>query len=173
MQPDDNARTELDPEQLSAIVVDAAFHLHRDLGPGLLESVYQVLLARVLERRGLRVELQKPVIFDYDGLRFEGGLRVDLLVNGKLVVELKSVEKLAPVHAKQVLTYLRLLGLPLGLLINFGAATFREGCKRIVNGPQAVALSQLRVNRQSPPADVGSRQVGCLISHEDTKTRRG
>ncbi|PIX83700.1 MAG: GxxExxY protein [Nitrospirae bacterium CG_4_10_14_3_um_filter_70_108] len=137
----------MNAEEISATVVDVAFHLHKDLGPGLLESVYEVVLARALERRGLRVERQKPVAFEYDGMRFDDGLRVDLLVNRKLVVELKSVEKVAPVHPKQLLTYLRLLNLPLGLLINFGAATFKEGCKRIVNGPQSFVSSCLRVNQ--------------------------
>ena len=134
-------------EEVSAIVVDAAFHLHRDLGPGLLESVYEAVLARMLERRGLRVERQKAVAFDFDGMHFDEGLRVDLLVEGCLVVELKSVETLAPVHAKQLLTYLRLLNLPIGLLINFGAATFKEGAKRVVNNHRDFASSRLRVNK--------------------------
>ena len=134
-------------EEVSAAVVDTAFHLHRDLGPGLLESVYEVVLARMLERRDLRVERQKSVAFDFDGLRFDEGLRVDLLVEGCLVVELKSVEILAPVHAKQLLTYLRLLNLPVGLLINFGAATFRGGIKRIVNNHRDFSGSRLRVNQ--------------------------
>ena len=103
------------------------------LGPGLLESVYRSLLARNLERLGVRVEQQKIIDFNYDGVRFERGLRVDLLVEGLLVVELKSIEKLAPVHTKQLLTYLRLLDLPLGLLINFGGATLKEGLRRVVN----------------------------------------
>ena len=111
-------------EEVSAAVVDAAFHLHRDLGPGLLESVYEVVLARMLDRRGLKVERQKTVAFDFDGMHFDDGLRVDLMVEDCLVVELKSVEILAPVHPKQLLTYLRLLNLPLGLLINFGAPRF-------------------------------------------------
>ena len=137
----------MDVEEVSAIVVDAAFHLHRDLGPGLLESVYEAVLARMLERRGLRVERQKAVAFDFDGMHFDEGLRVDLLVEGCLVVELKSVETLAPVHAKQLLTYLRLLNLPIGLLINFGAATFKEGAKRVVNNHRDFASSRLRVNK--------------------------
>jgi len=134
-------------EEVSAIVVDAAFHLHRELGPGLLESVYEAVLARMLERRGLRIERQKIVAFDFDGMHFDEGLRVDLLVDGCLVVELKSVEILAPVHAKQLLTYLRLLHLPIGLLINFGAATFKEGVKRVVNNHKDFASSRLRVNQ--------------------------
>jgi len=137
----------MDVEEVSAIVVDAAFHLHRDLGPGLLESVYEAVLARMLERRGLRVERQKTVAFDFDGMHFDEGLRVDLLVEGCLVVELKSVETLAPVHPKQLLTYLRLLNLPIGLLINFGAATFKEGAKRVVNNHRNFASSRLRVNK--------------------------
>jgi iron complex transport system substrate-binding protein len=138
-------------EEISAIVVDAAFHLHKDLGPGLLESVYESVLARLLEERGLHVERQCSVAFDFHGMHFDEGLRLDLLVNGCLVVELKSVENLAPVHAKQLLTYLRLLDLRLGLLINFGAATFKEGVKRIVNDHHDFASSRLRVN--SPSGD--------------------
>ncbi|MBE7488455.1 GxxExxY protein [bacterium] len=138
---------ELDVEELSAIVVDAAFHIHKELGPGLLESVYETVLARALEKRGLRVERQKTVPFDYDGMHFDDGLRVDLMMNGKLVVELKSVETISPVHPKQLLTYLRLLNLPLGLLINFGAALFKDGVKRVVNKHQSFASSRLRVNQ--------------------------
>ena len=135
-------------EELSAIVVDCAYHLHVDLGPGLLESVYEAVLARLLTERGLRVERQKPVTFEYQGIRFDDGLRVDLLIDNRLIVELKSVETLAPVHGKQLLTYLRLLQLPLGLLINFGAATFREGCRRIVNNHQEFTSSRLRLREK-------------------------
>lgn len=134
-------------EVLSAEVVDAAFHLHKDLGPGLLESVYEAVLAKMLENRGLAVERQKIVSIQYAGLRFDEGFRADLLVEGTLLIELKSVEHLAPVHGKQVLTYLRLLGLPLGLLINFGATTFKEGIKRIVNNHKDLASSRLRLNQ--------------------------
>ena len=134
-------------EELSAVVVDCAYHLHVDLGPGLLESVYEAVLARVLMEQGLRVERQKVVAFEYHGILFNEGLRVDLLIDDQLIVELKSVEALAPVHSKQLLTYLRLLRLPLGLLINFGAPTFKEGCKRIVNHHTDFASSRLRVNR--------------------------
>jgi hypothetical protein len=100
------------------------------------------VLARMLEERGLLVERQVSVAFDFNGMHFDEGLRVDLLVDGCLVIELKSVEKLAPVHAKQLLTYLRLLNLPVGLLINFGAATFKEGIRRIVNKHQDFASSR-------------------------------
>jgi iron complex transport system substrate-binding protein len=133
-------------EELSAIVVDAAFNLHKELGPGLLESVYEAVLCRMLEQRGLRAERQHAIAFDFYGMHFDDGLRVDILVNDILVIELKSVETLAPVHTKQLLTYLRLLKLPLGLLINFGAATFKEGCKRIVNNHKDFVSSRLRVN---------------------------
>ena len=137
----------LDVEELSAVVVDAAFHLHKELGPGLLESVYEVVLAKVLSERGLVVQRQKPVPIVFAGCHFEEGFRADLLVNDRLLVELKSVESLQPVHGKQVLTYLRLLNFPLGLLVNFGAATFKEGVKRIVNNHTSFATSRLRVNQ--------------------------
>ncbi|WCJ59529.1 GxxExxY protein [Fontisphaera persica] len=145
-----NAKT-MNAEEISAVVVDAAFHIHKELGPGLLESVYEAVLARALERRGLAVQRQKSVAFEYDGMRFEEGLRVDLLVNEVLVIELKSVETLAPVHSKQLLTYLRLLGLSLGLLINFAAPTFKDGCRRINNHHPSFTSSRLRVNQ--PPAE--------------------
>ena len=120
-------------DDVTGEIVDAAYKLHTGLGPGLLESVYETVLARDLQRRGLLVERQKPVSFDYDGLHFDDGLRVDLLVESRVVVEIKSVERLQPVHPKQVLTYLRLMNLSVGLLINFGAPTLKEGLKRIVN----------------------------------------
>jgi GxxExxY protein len=147
---DAKARMVWNVEEISAEVVDAAFHLHRDLGPGLLESVYEVVLAKQLERRGPYVERQKDVAITYDGLAFDLGFRADLLIERKVLVELKSVENLAPLHGKQVLTYLRLLNLPLGLLINFGAATFKEGVKRIVNQHQDFASS--RENLKAMPA---------------------
>jgi len=138
-------------DSITAEIVDAAVKLHRALGPGLLESVYEAVLTRDLERRGLAVEAQKPVAFDYDGLRFSEGFRVDLLVASQVVVEIKSVEGLLPVHHKQLLTYLRLMNLPVGLLINFGAPTIKEGLRRIVNGFQPSGNSALRVNRESFP----------------------
>lgn len=137
---------EKDAEAISAIVVDSAFRLHRDLGPGLLESVYESVLARMLEERGLTVQRQKNVAFDFHGLHFDEGLRVDMLVSNCLVIELKSVERLAPLHMKQLLTYLRLMDLSLGLLINFGAATFKEGIRRVVNQHNPLASSRLRVS---------------------------
>ena len=137
----------MDVEELSAVVVDTAFHLHRGLGPGLLESVYEVVLAHQLGQRGLRVERQKPVPIVYAGIHFDEGFRADLLVENLLLIELKSVQTLAPVHSKQVLTYLRLLDLRLGLLINFGAALFKDGVERIVNHHVPPATSRLRVNQ--------------------------
>ena len=134
-------------EELSAIVVDCGYKLHVEAGPGLLETVYEVVLARMLMERGIQVNRQVPVPIQLMGMTFEEGFRADLIVEGRLLIELKSVETLLPVHSKQVLTYLRLLKLPLGLLINFGASTFKDGCKRIVNGPQTFVSSRLRVNQ--------------------------
>lgn len=136
-----------DIDEITGEIVDAAVKVHTLLGPGLLESVYEVVLARALERRGLKVERQKPVSFEFDGMRFDEGFRLDLLVEGVVVVELKSVEKLAPVHPKQLLTYLRLLHLQVGLLINFGVPTLKEGLHRIVNHYQPSASPRLRVNQ--------------------------
>ena len=121
-------------ERLATIAVDCGFKIHNALGPGLLESVYEVLLADSLAERSLSVERQKPFRIAYNGRFFEEGFRADLLVKGKLLIELKSCEKLVAVHGKQVLTYLKLLDLPLGLLMNFGGATFKEGIRKIANG---------------------------------------
>jgi GxxExxY protein len=115
-------------------VVDAAVKVHRELGPGLLETVYEAVLARELERRGLRVERQVPVPIVYDGMQFQEGFRADIVVEGKVILELKSVEQLSKVHAKQVLTYLKLQGLKLGFLLNFGSNLMKDGIERVVNG---------------------------------------
>jgi len=120
-------------DDITGEIVDTALKVHQGLGPGLLESVYESVLAKALEKRGLRVERQKPISFVYDDIPFDEGFRVDLLVDDRVVVELKSVEKLAPVHSKQLLTYIRLMNLPVGLLLNFGASTLKEGLHRIVN----------------------------------------
>ena len=122
-----------DLNEVSGEIVDAAVRLHTKLGPGLLESVYEVLLAHELRKRGLKVERQKPVPIEFEGTHFDEGFRADLIVEESVVVELKSIETLAPVHAKQLLTYLRLLDCRLGLLINFGAPVLRDGIRRIVN----------------------------------------
>lgn len=123
-----------DIERIASLAVDCGFRIHEGLGPGLLESVYEAVLAQGLARRGLSVERQKPIPIRFDGLIIDEGFRADLLVEGKLLIELKCTERFALVHTKQLLTYLRLMDLPLGLLMNFGAATFREGIKRVVNG---------------------------------------
>lgn len=122
-----------DIEWLAKTAIDCGFQVHHDIGPGLLESAYQAFLAAHLAERGLRVEVQKPVPVKYRGVLIRDAFRADLLLDGKLVVEIKSVERLAPVHSKQLLTYLRLMNQPLGLLMNFGADMFRTGLKRIIN----------------------------------------
>lgn len=137
-------------DEITGLIIDASIKIHKELGPGLLESVYESVLERALQKRGLYVERQRTVRFEYDGMTFDEGLRVDLLVERRVIVELKSVENLAPVHSKQVLTYLRLMNLSVGLLINFGAATLKEGLHRIVIHLQADESSPLRVNRPVP-----------------------
>jgi GxxExxY protein len=122
-----------DVNEVTREIVDAAYSVHSRLGPGLFESVYEALLSQELERRGFTVRRQMAVPLEVDGLRFEEAFRIDLFVDQRVVVELKSIEQLAPVHTKQVLTYLRLMKLPLGLLINFGGATLKEGLRRVVN----------------------------------------
>jgi GxxExxY protein len=138
---------EVNAEELSAVIVDTAFRLHRDLGSGLLESVYEVVLTKRLQDRGLSVTRQQVVPIEFDGLRLDEGFRADLVIEEAVIIELKSVEQLAAVHYKQLLTYLRLTHLPLGLLINFGAPTFKAGIKRIVNNHRDLTGSRLRVNR--------------------------
>jgi GxxExxY protein len=120
-------------EIIATRVIETAMGVHVDVGPGLLESVYETLLATRLQKQGLCVDRQIPVKTRIDNIDFPDAFRADLLIEGKLLVELKSIEKLAPIHAKQTLTYLRLLNLPLGLLINFGGITLKEGLKRILN----------------------------------------
>ncbi len=122
-----------DVEQLARLAVDCGFKLHLALGPGLLESAYEACLAHDLAKRGLHVERQRLIPINYDGERVDAGFRADLLVEGRLLIELKSTETLAPVYTRQVLTYLRLMGLPLGLLMNFGTISFKDGCRRIAN----------------------------------------
>lgn len=121
-------------DEVSGIVVNQAVQIHKALGPGLLENVYEVVLAGALEREGLLVERQKPVDIHYDGLAFPAAFRMDLLVEQRLIVEVKSIERLANVHAKQLLTYLRLSNLRFGLLLNFSGETMKEGIRRVVNG---------------------------------------
>jgi len=120
--------------ELARKTVDAAYCVHTSLGPGLLESVYEVVLVHELEKRGLRVSRQVPIPIRYEGIEFEEGFRADLIVHNALIVELKSVERVAPVHKKQLLTYLRLADKRLGLLINFGENLIKDGIFRVVNG---------------------------------------
>jgi GxxExxY protein len=121
----------IDLDFLAKTAVDCAFAVHSALGPGLLESVYETCLAHELHKRGLQVERQVPLPVRYDGLELEAGFRLDLLVNRNLIIELKTVEVLLPVHHAQVLTYLKLSGLRLALLINFNSVTLKSGIKRI------------------------------------------
>jgi len=120
--------------QIGKVVVDAAVAVHRALGPGLLESVYEAALAAELRERGLRIDRQVPVPIEYRGLHFDEGFRADLIVEDKVLLELKSVERASHSHKKQVLTYLRLTGRKLGFLLNFGEGMIRDGICRIVNG---------------------------------------
>jgi GxxExxY protein len=119
---------------IAAVIVDAAYHVHLALGPGLMETVYEVALEHDLKKRGLDVKRQVPVRVEHDGLKFEEGFRADLIVGDCVIIELKSIETLAPIHKKQLLTYLRLTGLKLGLLMNFGAPLIKDGIVRVVNG---------------------------------------
>ena len=120
-------------ESIARIVVDCGYRLHRDLGPGLLESVYETLLAKLIDEMGLAVARQVPIAIKYDGVVVDNAFKADLVIENRLLIELKSTERHSPVHAKQVITYLRLADLPLGLLINFGMATFKSGIQRIAN----------------------------------------
>src|SRR5579859_16713 len=124
----------MNENDVAKVVVDAAYHIHVELGPGLLESVYEAVLAKELEKRGCRVERQKPIDFVFAGDAFDEGFRADLLVNDLVLVELKSTEQPHPVHKKQLKTYLRLSGKRLGLLINFGTELFKDGVSRVVLG---------------------------------------
>lgn len=123
----------MDIEALAKEAVDCGFKLHKELGPGLLESVYEVLLAAALAERGLAVARQVPVPINYNGVVVDNAFRIDLLVEQQLVIELKSVERDSALYPKQLLTYLRLMNLPLGLLMNFGQETFKQGIQRVVN----------------------------------------
>ena len=123
--------------EIATQVVDAAYQIHKRLGPGLLESVYEVVLAHELRKRGLKTVRQVAVPIIYDSLEFEEGFRADVIVEDKVIVELKSVESVAKVHKKQLLTYLRLADKRLGLLVNFGEELIRDGISRVVNGLRA------------------------------------
>ena len=135
-----------DIEEFARIAIDIGLGVHRTLGPGLFESVYEAVLAMELSQAGLSVVRQAPVTVQYDDVPLGDGFRVDLLIEDRLVIEVKSIERLSPLHNKQLLTYLRLLDQPLGLLMNFGGETFRDGLRRIVNN-HIGASTRLRVNQ--------------------------
>ena len=124
----------MNENEIGTLILKTAIEVHRELGPGLLESVYEVVLAKELSLRGLLVARQVPVPVVYKDLRFEEGCRADIIVNGKVLLELKSVERVTPAHKKQVQTYLRLSGMKLGYLLNFGEAVLKDGITRCVNG---------------------------------------
>ena len=139
----------LDVDAISGDVIDLALRLHKDLGPGLLENVYETVLAGKLVEKGYAVRRQVPIDIEFEGSRFSAAFKLDLLIENQLIVEIKSVERLAAVHGKQLLTYLRLSHQPVGLLINFGGATLKEGLRRIVNDHRPSATSRLRVNQSN------------------------
>jgi|SRR5665213_582797 len=119
-------------ERLAKETVDAAYKLHSTLGPGLLESVYETFFCHELKRRGLKVEKQVLLPLTYEGLTFDGGLKMDILIEGRLIVELKAVELLLPIHKVQLTTYLKLSGRQFGLLINFNVPMIKDGIRRVI-----------------------------------------
>ena len=123
----------MNENEISKIIVDCCFKVHTELGPGLLESVYEEILAFELSKRNLKIERQKGIPVIYNDLKMDLGFRADLIVENKVIIELKSIEAIAPVHKKQLLTYLKIANLKLGLLINFNEALIKDGIHRIVN----------------------------------------
>jgi GxxExxY protein len=123
----------MNENEISKILVDCCFRVHTELGPGLLESVYEEVLSYEIIKRGLNLERQKGIPVVYDNIKMELGFRADIIVENKVIIELKSIEAVAPVHLKQILTYLKLTNLKLGLLVNFNEALIKDGIKRIVN----------------------------------------
>jgi GxxExxY protein len=142
----------MNADELSGIVIGCAIRIHSGLGPGLYESVYETLLVSDLTRRRLNVERQKSMPFEFDGIVFEKGFHADLVVEGKLLVEIKSIAQIGPAQVKQTLTYMRLLDIRLGLILNFGAASMRDGIKRVINsnGPSRTSTT-LRTLREKNP----------------------
>lgn len=124
----------MNENEIGKIVVDCAVNLHKELGPGLLESVYEILLARDLQERGLTVKRQVSIPIRYRGIQFDEGFRADIIVEDKVIVEIKSVESASKAHKKQVLTYLKLTGMKLGFLLNFGEALMKDGITRMLHG---------------------------------------
>jgi iron complex transport system substrate-binding protein len=140
-----------DIDLITGDVLDLSIRLHRELGPGLLESVYETVLAAGLARMGYQVLRQQPVDIEFEDMRFSAAFRIDMLVDDRLLVEIKSVDKLHAAHAKQVLTYLRLTRQPVGLLINFGGATLKEGFRRPLNDYRPSASLRLCANPDGRP----------------------
>ena len=134
-------------EHICSLIVDAAFKLHKDIGPGLLESAYETILAAKLEDIGLVVDRQVPIDIQYEQVHLPAAFRVDLLVDKRIILEIKSVERTLPVHAKQVITYLRLTNLTHGFVINFGTPMFKDGIKRLLNDRPSSVSSCLRANQ--------------------------
>jgi GxxExxY protein len=132
-----------DLDVLTGRVLDLSIGIHRAFGPGMLESVYERVLARKLRDEGYETSQQVLLDIEYEGCRFDGAFRIDILVEGRLLIEIKSVERLLPVHSKQLLTYLRLAKQPVGLLINFGGEKLMDGYKRLVNNYQPSAFSAI------------------------------
>jgi len=147
----------MDVEELSAIAVDCGLQVHKDLGPGMLESAYEAVLAHLLMKKGLSVERQKVIPITYAGLEIEHGFRADLIIENQLLIELKTVERLSMVHARQVRTYLKFTGLHVGLLMNFSSEKFTDGLKRIVNNHSATQNSRLDINQNPSRTFASSR----------------
>ena len=124
----------MNENEISAIIVDTAVYIHKKLGSGLLETVYEVVLMKLLTKKGLHVQRQVSVPIEFEGEHFDEGFRIDLFVEGKVIIELKSVEKISSAHKKQLLTYLRLTNTKLGFILNFGAELMKDGIDRIING---------------------------------------
>ena len=124
----------MNENEIGSLVVDTAVYLHKNLGPGLLESVYETVLMKLMVKKGLSVQRQVAIPIEFEGEHFDEGFRVDLFIEGKVIIELKSVEKITGAHKKQLLTYLKLTNTKLGLLINFGAELMKDGIFRIING---------------------------------------
>ncbi|MDD5370571.1 MAG: GxxExxY protein [Anaerolineaceae bacterium] len=141
-------REKYSENEIGTISIESAITVHRELGPGLLESVYEVVLAHELGQRGLRVERQVPITIAYQGIQFEDAFRADLLVEGKVIIELKSLEQMNLAHRKQIQTYLRLTDLKLGYLFNFGAALMKDGIVRAVNGLEEEHRSRAEAQRR-------------------------
>ena len=137
-----------DIDTISGDVIDVALRIHRELGPGLLESVYETVLAGKLVGLGYSVDQQRPIDIEFEGQRFAAAFRIDLLVDERLIVEIKCADALNNAHLKQLQTYLRLMQQPVGLLINFAGATLKEGLRRVVNDHAPSASSRLRVNQK-------------------------